>query len=178
MPAYFGGIALMATIFILWRDRTEKIREQAQKVAGWVSKDDSYYYISVRNASDLPCSRLTVLGNAGYHRDSEGRVRISLSKFEGDGVDGHLKPGYFSVIGPGATIETHKVPSKRGPVRLRKIEFMDAAGRNWSREEGALRVRRPSRARAIFHRVRRWVRRKVGKDRPFDPSVLEAMPLS
>jgi hypothetical protein len=141
VPSYFGGLALLVTIGIVSRDRREKERLQADRVAAWATRNDSGFQLFVRNASDLPVSRAAIYAAAGATGfDKDGSLVVSLSKFDSEGGVRNLKPRYVDVIGPGETTEVFAVDLDRGPLAVRSFEFVDAAGRSWRRDLGTLRV--------------------------------------
>ncbi len=159
VPAYFGGLALLATCYVIGRDRSEKMRVNAEKVAAWAVKDEEGWRILVRNAGDLPCTRVIVWGNRGYRSRPDGTPRLSLSKFVGSEADGRMKPRYLTVIGPGETVTAVEVPLADGPLRVRSLDFRDAAGRDWERRDDNLARRRYGR----YSRRRIWVKRQIRK---------------
>jgi hypothetical protein len=114
VPAYFGGVALAFTAATIWRDRKTSEREQAQRVAGWLSKKGDATTLWVRNGSDLPVFHVS--------------------------ADSAQLSGKRSQIGPGTTVD---MVYKPGEIRIDqppRVTFTDAAGRRWQRTEaGKLR---------------------------------------
>ncbi|MFJ1761544.1 hypothetical protein ACIOD2_14580 [Amycolatopsis sp. NPDC088138] len=154
VPAYFGGIALVLTLIVLFRDRREKIRAQADRVAAWVQRgraDGELHRVVVKNAGDLPCTDLRIWWTVGYRTPA----KLRFSKVFGADTDGHRKPRYEHAVGPGETLvllETAEDCAVRG------LEFTDAAGRQWSRIDARL-VRQGT----LRRRVRRtWQRLRPG----------------
>jgi hypothetical protein len=112
VPAYFGGIALAFTAATIWRDRKKSEREQAQRVAGWLEKDQQgTTVLRVRNASDLPV----------FHVFAES----TLAQLKGE------RPQ----IGPGATEKLGFKPEEVKIEQPPRMTFTDAAGRRWERTE-------------------------------------------
>ncbi|MEU8635997.1 hypothetical protein AB0C38_27860 [Amycolatopsis sp. NPDC048633] len=150
VPAYFGGLALVLTLTVVQRDRREKVRDQANKVAAWVQRsrtENEPHRILIKNASDLPCTSLLIWSTVGYRNPSA----LRLSKTFGEDTDrGGKKPDYEHAVGPGETIvllETSEDCAVRG------LEFVDAAGRRWSRY-GSQLVRLDTIAGRVFRRTR------------------------
>ena len=91
VPAYFGGIALILTLLIILRDRNEKIRHQADRLAAWVERakeDGGSHKVLIRNASDLPCMNIGYWITEGYTQPS----KLRFSKSFGANTDRRRKP--------------------------------------------------------------------------------------
>ncbi|GAB3166213.1 hypothetical protein GCM10027258_89980 [Amycolatopsis stemonae] len=151
VPAYFGGLALVLTLTVIQRDRREKVRDQANKVAAWVQRSRDYqdpHRIVIKNASDLPCTSLRIWWTVGYRNPSA----LRLSKTFGADTDGGgKKPHYEHAVGPGETIVLLET---REDCAVRRFEFVDAAGRRWLREGARL-----DRLGTVVERVLRLARR-------------------
>ena len=150
LPAYFGGLAFLATVGIIGRDHRERIREQANHLAAWVDADGEKQEVVVRNASDLPVFRIAV-----YLRGPAKSPRISLSKYAADSATGYLKPQRRGSIGPGATVTLKAY--EIGPVRVIGLDFTDAAGVQWERRGSKLRKA----SGLSWVRFRRWFRGRI-----------------
>lgn len=156
VPAYFGGVALILTVIILFRDRNEKVRYQADRLAAWVerSKEDGKpHRVLIRNASDLPCMDISYSITEGYKNPSG----IRFSKTFGADTNWWRKPRYIHAIGPGETIVAYETTED---VAVRQISFTDSAGRHWKRTGTHLARRKRLRLlrvrRLIWAHTRRW----------------------
>ena len=123
VPSYFGAAALLFTAATIWRDRRYREREQAQKVAAWVSVDAGATKLTVRNASDLPITNLEAAWPSG---PSSERVLY----------------GKRAQIGPNYSDDIDYTPQVLQTDFAPEIRFTDCAGRDWLRDaKGRLRRR-------------------------------------
>jgi hypothetical protein len=155
VPAYFGGIALVLTLTVLVRDRRERVRAQADKIAAWVQRgreDNEPHRVVIRNAGDLPCTDLRIWWTVGYR--TPAALRFSKT-FGADTDGGGKKPRYEHAIGPGETVVLHETHED---CAVRAFAFTDAAGRQWLRR-GARLTREGTFPGTLIARVRRtWLR--------------------
>jgi len=169
-PSYFSGLALLSTLYIISRDRGEKRREQASTIAAWSEPRGDVTVVLVRNASDLPCWRVTITGAAGNKPVRDGSWSLRLSKFDDD-ITWMFKPLRLSTVGPGQTIEAAQFSEHRRAVRVDNMYFTDAAGRKWVRRRGDLaRVRREL-VSSGFRRARYWYLKKRARRNPTPTSA-------
>lgn len=151
VPAYFGGLALLLTVYTLVRDRSERRRKQASQVAAWaesrVSEDGRRYYITMRNASDLPVTdvRLVVASEKTLVR-----LRIRKDRVPEGPLKHHFT--YIPTFPPDATQEVGGF-DKPTPIAVQSLEFSDSSGRRWLRSHGRLRD-------ISYHRAYRRLRSK------------------
>jgi hypothetical protein len=159
VPSYFGGIALILTVVILMRDRRERIRSQADHIAAWVQRSQDpkeAHRVVIKNASNLPCTRVTVWFTEGYRSPT----KLRLSKTFGADTDRQRKPRYLHAVGPD---ETGVVYETLEDIAIRGVEFTDAAGRRWTRVDDKLkRTRRVrlARTRRLMSRLHTRIRRR------------------
>jgi hypothetical protein len=141
VPAYFGGIALVLTIVVILRDRNERIKHQADRLAAWVErskKEGEAHKVLIKNASDLPCMDVGYWITEGYTQSS----KLRLSKSFGADTDRRRKAAYIHAVGPGETVIAYETTED---VAVRQITFTDAAGRHWTRVGARLMQHKPSR---------------------------------
>jgi hypothetical protein len=131
IPAYFGGLALFFSAWTLRRERTEKIRSQANQIAAWVQRSRDGIdpnRIVIRNASNLPCTDIMLRYTQGYVK-KPNKLSI-LSKTFGADTNHKMKPIYVHAVGPSETLvvrETHE------DIAVRGLWFTDASTREWAR---------------------------------------------
>ena len=157
-PSYFGGLALIFTVYLINRDKLEKRQEQATKIAAWSELQGDVPVVLVRNASDLPCWNVTVTGAAGNKPRKDARQPLRLSKFDDD-VSWMFKPLRISAIGPGQTVAAAQFSERRRVVRVENVFFTDAAGARWIRRRGNLERVRRSLLMGTLRRAGYWPRR-------------------
>ena len=161
IPAYFGGIALVLTLVVILRDRNERIRNQANRLAAWVErskKDGETHKVLIKNASDLPCMDVGYWITEGYVQPS----MLRLSKSFGADTDRRRKPAYIHAVGPGETVVAYETTED---VAVRQLTFTDSAGRHWTRVGARLIQHKPSRSPKMRRLTGRlWHRRSRGKD--------------
>jgi hypothetical protein len=165
VPSYFGGVAFLATIFIILRDRSTRLREQAAKVAAWVTwrNDDQgvrRYIVILRNGSDLPVTGVRLVVGS---EKTPPHVRLDKSGAPEGPLKSHFD--YFANLGPGFSEEIGRY-NFTTPLAIISLEFTDCAGRRWIRTNERLstdsRLQGFVRRRLTWPFLRRW-RRFEGK---------------
>jgi hypothetical protein len=95
---YVSTVAVLLTLWVIWRDYRLRVRGQADQLATWVVRartPDEPHRVVVKNASNLPCTDVVVGITAGYRKKG-----VILSKTFGDMTDGRVKPRYRARRGP------------------------------------------------------------------------------
>jgi hypothetical protein len=139
-PSYFGGIALLLTAWTMFQGQRADVREQANKVAAWVDRQDGKTVLKMKNASDLPITSAYVV--PGYNE----RNALVLAKDDASATR-KGKPLYLpSGVGPDQTVVV-RTYDEGTTVRVISFYFTDARGRRWKRIGGKLtkvRLKNPS----------------------------------
>ncbi|MGY1762286.1 hypothetical protein ACI79G_15175 [Geodermatophilus sp. SYSU D00779] len=156
---YVSAIAVLLTLWVIWRDYRLRVRGQADLLAAWVIRSRTSaepHRVVVKNASNLPCTDVVVGITAGYRRKG-----VILSKTFGAMTDGRVKPRYEHAVGPDETITVYETTED---VAVRSLSFVDAAGRRWVRRGAKLSRVRPRRFVGTRRRLRtagRFVRARL-----------------
>lgn len=150
-PAYFAGAALVIAVYSMGRDRRDRHRSQAVKVAAWTENHEDGYTIFVRNKSDLPVTSVAVWFNEGFKDPSA----IHFGKPpRADRRRTH--PERIDILPPDATVTMG--PYKPGPVWVTSLQFSDSNGSLWTRTHTQLRMLGSPRLLGWLQRL--WLRIK------------------
>ncbi len=154
LPAYFGGLALVLTVMTLRRDRRDKHREQAARVAAWATTRQAtggpqHFIVQLRNGSDLPVTAIRLV--VASEKD-EVRLRTRKDRVPEGRHKHHFV--YRATFPPDTTEEVGGF-EKPTPLEVVSLEFVDSSGQRWLRTKDSLvAVRKDGQVRRAIRTLR------------------------